>query len=176
MTFDANDDLSGVRYLRYSVDGGVWQNGGSVTIAALEDHSNDGVHEIRYYAVDWAGNREATRTCLVMIDTTAPLVPLATATKEVRPAAAGGPAARARSAVRLRVDLRAADLASARVTVVVRVRDAKGRVLDRVRLAGVDVGKLTTLRFAGPGARLAASVRVTVRDEAGFARTRTLRL
>ena len=134
------------------------------------------MHEIRYYAVDWAGNRELTKTCHVMIDTTAPLVPLATATKEVRPAAAGGPAARSRSVARLRVDLRVADLASPDVTVVVRVRDAKGRVLDRVRLAGVEVGELTTLRFAGPAARLAASVRITVRDEAGFARTRTVRL
>ena len=173
---DASDDLSGVRYQRYSVDGGVWQGGSSVTIAALEDHSNDGVHQIRYYAVDWAGNREVTRTCQVMIDTTAPLVPLATATREMGPAAAGGPAGRARRAAKLRVAFTAADLASRRVIVVARVRDAKGRLLDSVRLAGVEAGKLTTLHFAGSIARRATSVRITVRDQAMFVRTRVLRL
>ena len=44
--------------MRYSVDGAGWQVGDQFAIAALEDHSNDGVHTIRYYAVDWAGNRE----------------------------------------------------------------------------------------------------------------------
>jgi hypothetical protein len=177
VTISASDDLSGVRYQRYSVDGGAWQGGGQVTIAALEDHSNDGVHEVRYYAVDWAGNRESVRRCQVRIDTAAPIVLRATAVREGRPAAAGGPALQMRLVgTRLRVAFAVADQGSRRVDIVVRVRDARGRVLERVTITGARVDRLRTLRFAGAAADHAASVRITVRDQAGFARVRTLRL
>ena len=173
----ADDNVSGVRYVRYSVDGAGWQVGDQFTIAALEDHSNDGVHKVRYYAVDWAGNREVAKTCTVRIDTTAPLLVQASAAREVAPAAAGGPARGARRPVRaLRVRFAVSDPGSVRVGALVTVRDARGRVLARVGLAGMRVGVPRTLSFGGSTAERAARVSITARDAAGFARTRALRL
>jgi hypothetical protein len=52
------------------VDGGAWQQGTSVLIQALAAHANDGLHTIRYYSVDSAGNTEAGyRVCTVLIAT-----------------------------------------------------------------------------------------------------------
>ena len=52
------------------VDGGAWQQGTSVLIQALAAHANDGLHTIRYYSVDNAGNTEAGyRVCTVLIAT-----------------------------------------------------------------------------------------------------------
>ena len=175
--FDSNDNVSGVRYIRYSIDGAVWQSGWWFTIAALEDHSNDGVHTVRYYAVDWAGNREPTKTCTVRIDTTAPLLVRAAAVRAAAPATAGGPVRGARGpAASLRVSFAAIDPGSARVGALVTVRDARGRVLARTAFAGVRVGALRTLRFSGATARSAARVTLVVRDASGSARVRTLRL
>jgi hypothetical protein len=113
----------------------------------------------------------------VRIDTAAPIVLRATAVREGRPAAAGGPALQMRLVgTRLRVAFAVADQGSRRVDIVVRVRDARGRVLERVTITGARVDRLRTLRFAGAAADHAASVRITVRDQAGFARVRTLRL
>src|SRR5439155_25453 len=44
--------------------------GTSVLVAAPSDHSNDGMHTIRYYSVDVAGNAEAAHVATVKIDTT----------------------------------------------------------------------------------------------------------
>jgi nitrous oxidase accessory protein NosD len=172
--FDSKDEVSGVRYIRYSVDGGIWQSGWWLTIAALEDHTNDGAHTVRYYAVDWAGNREPVKTCTVRIDTTAPLLRDVSAARAVAPAAAG--AAARGAAASLRVRFAVADPGSARVAARVTLRDARGRVLARTTLARVRVGAVRTLTFAGTAAARAARVSVSVRDAAGFARTRTVRL
>jgi FG-GAP-like repeat len=174
---DSVDEVSGVRYVRYSIDDGTWQTSQWFSIAALEDHSNDGVHTVRYYGVDWAGNREATKTCLVRIDTTAPLLVRAAATRVAAPEAAGGPARGARGpATTLRVRFAVLDPGSSRVGAVVTVRDVRGLVLARTALAGVGVGKLRTLTFTGAAARSAARVSIVVRDAAGSARLRTVRL
>jgi adhesin/invasin len=68
----ASDNFSGVATTEYSVDGGAWTSGSSVTVAAPADHSDDGVHTISYRSTDAAGNTESTKTTQVAIDTTAP--------------------------------------------------------------------------------------------------------
>ena len=74
-------DRSGVDYTTYSVDGGTWVHGTSVSILAPVDGSNDGPHVIQFYSVDNSvdatgnpntGNVEATNSVTVRIDATAP--------------------------------------------------------------------------------------------------------
>ncbi|MDO9498080.1 MAG: hypothetical protein Q7J48_20420 [Nocardioides sp.] len=72
-----NDDGSGMvggaAKTQYKIDGAeTWTTGTSVSIAAPTDHSNDGAHTVSYRSTDAAGNVEATKTCTVKIDTTAP--------------------------------------------------------------------------------------------------------
>ena len=75
VNFTAGDNPggSGVAYTNYSVGGGGWARGISVTITAPATHANDGTHTIRYYSADNAGNLEATHTCKVKIDTVGPV-------------------------------------------------------------------------------------------------------
>jgi len=76
LTFAAADNAggSGVAYTQYSFDAGkTWKKGMTVTIAAPADHSADGVHTISFRSVDDSGNVEATESCKVRIDTTAPV-------------------------------------------------------------------------------------------------------
>lgn len=83
VALSAQDARSGVAATFAKVDGGSFDQVGGVTVPAPADHSNDGVHTVSYYSVDNAGNREATRTATVRIDTTAPVVtPPAGVTKE----------------------------------------------------------------------------------------------
>jgi hypothetical protein len=69
-------DASGVRYIEYRINDAAWQkhNGAAatVTVHAVEDHSNDGANRVSYYAVDDAGNLEASKSGVVKIDTTPP--------------------------------------------------------------------------------------------------------
>ena len=78
LTLTASDpnlpDASGVDHSEYRLDAGSWVRGTSVTVAALADHSNDGVHTVDYRSVDIAGNTEATQSVTVKIDTTAPVI------------------------------------------------------------------------------------------------------
>jgi hypothetical protein len=62
-----------VKFTDYSVDGGSWTVGTSVTIAAPANHANDGTHTIRYSSTDNAGNVEPVQTCQVKIDTLGPV-------------------------------------------------------------------------------------------------------
>ena len=61
--------LSGVAGTFWSLDGGLWQQGSSVLVPAPANHSNDGLHWVRYYSVDNAGNAESQKICAVLIDT-----------------------------------------------------------------------------------------------------------
>ena len=63
---------SGVARTEFRVDGAAWTAGTSVTVAAPADHTNDGVHTVRYRSVDALGHVEATRSVEVKIDTLAP--------------------------------------------------------------------------------------------------------
>ena len=65
-------DPSGVDYTQYSLDGGPWTKGTSLTVAAPADHSDDLLHTLLYRSRDCDGNLEAAKTCHVKIDTVAP--------------------------------------------------------------------------------------------------------
>ena len=75
LTLTVTDDAlaSGVAYTDYSVDGGAWSQGTSLTIAAPAKHSNDGIHTVRYYSADNDGNVESVKSCRVKIDTLGPV-------------------------------------------------------------------------------------------------------
>lgn len=72
----ATDAASGVAATYFAVDGGPFQEGTVVALAAPADHTNDGMHVIRYYSVDLAGNVEAEQSAIVRIDTVAPAIDL----------------------------------------------------------------------------------------------------
>ncbi|OCT12068.1 hypothetical protein A8709_29890 [Paenibacillus pectinilyticus] len=63
----ANDLESGVAGTFYSLDNGAYVTGNVVSIAG------EGVHSLKYYSKDLAGNQEATQTVTVRIDGTAPV-------------------------------------------------------------------------------------------------------
>jgi WD40 repeat protein len=71
--FDFWDEVSGDVWHYVSTDDGAsWDLAYYVDIAAPADHSNDGVHVIRYQAVDGVGNWTAEKTVRVKIDTRKP--------------------------------------------------------------------------------------------------------
>jgi hypothetical protein len=74
LSFSAVDNPggSGVVLTQYSLDGGPWTSGSSLTVAAPATHADDGVHTVRYRSTDYAGNVEQARSCEVKIDTTPP--------------------------------------------------------------------------------------------------------
>ncbi|MHB1244732.1 MAG: Ig-like domain-containing protein, partial [Gaiellaceae bacterium] len=75
VSFSASDGSgSGVTIspIQYRVDGGSWNGGASVIVAAPGDHSNDGSHLVEFFSVDDVGNVETTKSVTVVIDTTAP--------------------------------------------------------------------------------------------------------
>ncbi|MBN1247494.1 MAG: hypothetical protein JXC32_07530, partial [Anaerolineae bacterium] len=70
---DAGSPPSGVRTTTYSVLGGGGERVGThFTISAPSDHSNDGIHEIKYFSVDFLENAETMNLAEVKIDTVAP--------------------------------------------------------------------------------------------------------
>lgn len=68
--FAATDNVggSGVASTEYSLEGGAWTPGASVTVPAPP--ATRTTHTILYRSSDYAVNLEADKTCLVMIDTT----------------------------------------------------------------------------------------------------------
>lgn len=64
----ANDGLSGVSAIRYSLNGGAEEDYGSPVRVA-----GDAIHTLEYASVDGAGNRETTRTATIRLDTTPPV-------------------------------------------------------------------------------------------------------
>ncbi len=67
---------SGVARVEHRVDGGEWTEGDTMTLAALSDHSADGVHVVEARAVDAAGNVGEAARAEVAIDTAAPTLRL----------------------------------------------------------------------------------------------------
>ena len=74
VTLTAADNIggSGLKQVRYSIDGGaeVISQSASTTFPLAAQ----GIHSIRFFATDNAGNEEILQTLLVRIDTTAPLI------------------------------------------------------------------------------------------------------
>ena len=72
--FSATDAESGVAAIWAAIDDGQPAQvggpaGGSLEIPAPADHSFDGVHTLRYYSVDVAGNTETARVAQLRVDT-----------------------------------------------------------------------------------------------------------
>ncbi|MBA2938381.1 Ig-like domain-containing protein [Paenibacillus sp. CGMCC 1.16610] len=68
VTLTASDAGSGIQTTMYSLDNGAFAEGNTVSV------TEDGVHQIRYYSVDQAGNQESVKTVEVKIDTKAPVI------------------------------------------------------------------------------------------------------
>ncbi|MDQ0920837.1 hypothetical protein QFZ78_007097 [Paenibacillus sp. V4I5] len=66
VTFNASDSGSGLAGTFYAVDGGIEQQGTSVSITV------EGSHTISYWSVDKAGNVESPHTAIVQVDKTVP--------------------------------------------------------------------------------------------------------
>ncbi len=73
VAFSATDDVSGVAYTEYSLDGGAWTKGTSVTIAPPKKTAVAAIHTVEYRSVDVAGNVESSSTAFVKIDTKKPV-------------------------------------------------------------------------------------------------------
>ncbi|HXY84198.1 MAG TPA: Ig-like domain-containing protein [Gaiellaceae bacterium] len=80
----ATDAGSGVNVTEYSVDGGPFVTGTTVTIPAPADGSNDGTHTIAYFSADNAGNIEQVKSTQVLIDATPPVCPSCSAADYLR--------------------------------------------------------------------------------------------
>jgi Peptidase A4 family len=107
----------GVRYTDYSVDGGGWTVGTSLTIPAPSNHSNDGLHTISFSSTDNAGVVEKVHTCQVKIDTLGPVC----LAKNVA----------VRRGKTCRVDFKVHDGLSSRVTNMVTITTKSGHVKKR---------------------------------------------
>ena len=76
LTLAATDNLSGVAATQYRVDGGALQDGDLIALP------EPGQYAVEYWSVDRAGNQEAHRTAVLVLDQRAPTV-----THRLRPAA-----------------------------------------------------------------------------------------
>ncbi|PWV88463.1 putative peptidase [Paenibacillus cellulosilyticus] len=70
VVLQATDAESGVASTSYSLDGGAYTTGNSISI------SSEGIHTLRYYSEDKAGNKEAVKEKIIQIDLTAPTITL----------------------------------------------------------------------------------------------------
>ena len=136
VTLTATDTASGVQSTGYSLDGGPWQNGTAVVVAAPADHSNDGHHTLVYSSVDNVRNSETARTRDVRIDTR-------------RPSTAAPYASSVRRGFLATVRFRVNDAPpnAGRTKVVIRVRDSWGRVVKTLTVGARPVNTLQTYRF-----------------------------
>jgi len=67
VTLNTEDDMSGVDYTRYMIDDGVWFNYSDPFRV-----EGSGIHSMKYYSVDKAGNVELINLALIYIDTDLP--------------------------------------------------------------------------------------------------------
>ena len=67
LVFNASDNLSGVNYTQYRVNGGSWVQASNATFS-------DGNHSIEYRSVDNAGNFEQIKNASLLIDTIPPTI------------------------------------------------------------------------------------------------------
>ena len=71
VTLNATDNDSGVNVTYYQIDGGMWQIYRDAFLV-----STDGMHNIKYYSIDYAGNIEPLKSVELKIDLTAPTINL----------------------------------------------------------------------------------------------------
>ncbi len=162
VTLTANDTGgSGLLRTEYRVDGDpVWHEGTSAAFEAPANHSGDGRHMLRYRSLDNAGNVELTQATVVAIDTRRP-VPLANWASSVRRGS--------RASLRYYVSDRCPGTFE---TVVVKVRDSRGRVVKRATLREVSPNRSHRYGFVCRLPRGAYRFSVYATDAAGNQQTR----
>lgn len=121
LELSASDDASGVKEIKYRIDGGSWNTYAvGFTLSTL----SEGAHTIGYYSIDKAGNNEVEKTVTIVLDKTPPVI---------RDASPTGSLVQG----------------SASVTFTIRVEDAGSGVKEvRIIVDGVPQGTMTT---AGTG-------------------------
>ena len=151
----------GVAYTQYSLDdSATWSKGAVVTVPAPADHSADGVNKVVYRSADKAGNIEAKRSQLVLIDTRRP-----TPVANWRASARRG----ARTALRFYVgDPRPG---SPTATVTIRIRNAHGALAKKIVLKSVRVDTVVDYAFTCWLPKGAYRFAIAATDAAGNAQT-----
>jgi hypothetical protein len=137
--FSAVDDAggTGVRSIESSLDGGVtWTAGTSTSVDAPADHSNDGAHPVLYRATDDAGNVAAPQSCTVKI-----------ATRRPHPVANWRATATRGGTARLTYVITEHRPGPATADVVIRVRNAAGRLRATLTASAVSMNTRHTLSF-----------------------------
>ena len=142
-----NSGGSGVASIVYSADGGepVTVDASSVAVpigappaaaGAAGARAVDGRHTVDYYAVDFAGNHEATHSLTVNIDTRAPATraPRAAKAKQGRMAW-------------LKYEVRDATPNAGTANVTITVKNGRGKVVKRLRLGSTPVNTALTAGF-----------------------------
>jgi hypothetical protein len=160
LTFTASDVGTGVASTQLSTDGGATYTAGqSLVIAALLDHSADGVHRVRYRSIDNAGNVEPHRVVRVGVDTQAP-------TPSASPARVG----RGRTAtLRYRID--DPRPGSPNATVRLTIRNARGKAVRHAVLQRQAVDTGLRYSFVCRLAKGRYTYEVDATDAAGNAQT-----
>jgi hypothetical protein len=153
---------SGVAAVYYTVDGGDTQ-----TYSRAFNVADAGAHEVRYWAVDKAGNTGSPRTGYVNLDLAAPA-------SAPSPMSVSRGAARRGSVIAVPMTLTDPLPSSGTVTLVTRVVSGSGKTLTRVTRPGLAANATTTVRV-----RLASSLkkgvyalRTTATDAAGNVQAR----
>ncbi|MGC9060180.1 MAG: OmpL47-type beta-barrel domain-containing protein [Thermoplasmata archaeon] len=72
ITFSASDNTSGVKYTKVKIDDGLWLTLNTGSASSPITITGEGIHTVKYYSVDIAGNAEETQEFFVRIDTTPP--------------------------------------------------------------------------------------------------------
>jgi hypothetical protein len=149
VTLAATDNAggSGVATITYAVDGGAPKTaaGPSVTVTIGEHPENitdvvaqgmQGPHTVTYYATDVAGNVETAHTLTVNIDT-------------MRPATRAPRSAKVRRdhAATLKYEIRDATPNSGTATVVISIKNRRGKVVKTLRLGPKPVNKALAATF-----------------------------
>ena len=137
LSFSAVDNAggSGVVATQYSLDGGAWTSGSSLTVAAPATHAGDGVHTVRFRSLDYAGNAEQAKKCTALIGTSAP-----------RPVAWVAKAERSQTAS-LRYFIAKRRPGSPTATVTIRVRTLTGGLVRKLAGRNVPVDQRLTATF-----------------------------
>jgi hypothetical protein len=163
--FTTLDDGYGLAPTQSRLGDGPWEEAPSRLFAAPSNHSNDGYHLVRYRGVDLAGNREAARIALVVVDTRRPSFD-----------------ARSRVTVRqmrnASLRLKSADKLSATVRVRGVVSTLQGRQVDTIRASLRADGVWHSVRYFCTLKAGTYRVVISVRDRAGnsSARSQTMTL
>jgi len=154
-----NQGGSGVSATYYKIDSGSYTPGTTVAVLAPSNHSDDGVHTVTFYSVDYASNSETPHSVTVKIDTTGPV----TAGKNVS----------GRKGHAVKLSFRVIDALSPQATsVTLTIKNSHGKVVKTFKLGTRTNKKWYTVSWK---ATTAGTYRFSVaaKDLAGNAQSRT---